>query len=132
MTAAELNYLIYEKELLAIIYAIWLWQSYLEGQKFTAIIDHASLEYIQSQNNLSRRQAHWLETLQAHNFDIKYRLGKTNIIADALSRPPLLATISTVTVELLKISRLKDLYQEDEYFWEIFIGLQNSKIATSK
>ena len=54
MTAAELNYPIHKKELLAIIHAIRLWRPYLEGQKFTAITDHTSLEYIRSQNNLSR------------------------------------------------------------------------------
>ena len=81
---------------------------------------------------MSRRQAHWLETLQAYNFDIKYQPGKMNVVANALSRPPLLATISTVTIELLEISRLKDLYQKDEYFQEIFIGLQSPKTATSK
>ena len=44
----------------------------------------------------------------------------------------MLATISTVTVELLETSRLKDLYQKDEYFREIFVGLQSPEMATFK
>jgi hypothetical protein len=58
---------------------------YLEGQKFTVITDHASLEYIKTQGNLSRRQARWLETLQANDFAVRYRPGKTNTVADTLS-----------------------------------------------
>src|SRR5947209_13566917 len=61
----ELNYAIHEKELLAIIHALCLWRTYLEGRHFTVITDHASLEYIKTQSTLSRRQARWLETLQA-------------------------------------------------------------------
>ena len=63
LSPAERNYATHEKELLAIIHVIHTWRMYLEGQRFTVITDHASLEYIKTQNNLSRRQARWLETL---------------------------------------------------------------------
>ena len=53
MTPAELNYPVHEKELLAMVHAINIWRPYLEGQKFTAITDHASLEYICTQKTLS-------------------------------------------------------------------------------
>src|SRR5271154_5507148 len=82
LSSAELNYPIHEKELLAIVHAIRLWHIYLEGQTFTIITDHASLEYIKSQNTLSRRQARWLETLQSVTYE--YKPGKTNVVADAL------------------------------------------------
>ncbi|CAJ0629008.1 14807_t:CDS:2 [Entrophospora sp. SA101] len=85
LSPAELNYPVHEKELLAIVHAIKLWRPYLEGQRFTVITGHASLEYIKSQTNLSQRQARWLEVLQATDFDVKYHPGKTNIVADALS-----------------------------------------------
>ena len=57
LSSAEQNYAIHEKELLAIIHAIRNWRMYLEGQQFTVVTDHASLEYIKTQSNLSRRQA---------------------------------------------------------------------------
>jgi len=53
LSPAEQNYPVHEKELLAIVHAIKLWRTYLEGQKFTVITDHASLEYIKTQANLS-------------------------------------------------------------------------------
>ena len=85
LSQAELNYPTHEKELLAIVHALKIWRTYLEGSKFTVITDHASLEFIRTQTNLSRRQARWLELLQSMTFDVKYRPGKTNIVADALS-----------------------------------------------
>ena len=38
---------------------------------------------IKTQNNLSRRQARWLEVLQANDFEVKYCPGKTNVVAVA-------------------------------------------------
>ena len=53
LSSAEQNYAVHEKELLAIVHSIKLWRPYLEGQRFTVITDHASLEYIKTQQNLS-------------------------------------------------------------------------------
>ncbi|CAJ0647916.1 3416_t:CDS:1, partial [Entrophospora sp. SA101] len=57
LSPAEQNYPVHEKELLAIVHAIKLWHTYLEGEKFTIVTDHASLEFIKTQANLSHRQA---------------------------------------------------------------------------
>jgi len=101
LSSAERNYAVHEKELLAIIHAIRTWRMYLEGQKFMVITDHASLEYIKTQNNLSRRQARWLETLQAHDFKVKYHLSKTNVVTNTLSKQPYLAAITTLSTTLV-------------------------------
>ena len=53
MSLIELNYFIHEKELLAMVHTITIWRPYLEDQQFTAITNHASLEYIKSQKTLS-------------------------------------------------------------------------------
>jgi len=68
----ELNYAIHEKELLAIVHVLRTWRTYLERRHFTVITDHASLEYIKTQHNISQRQVRWLKTLQAHDFEVKY------------------------------------------------------------
>ena len=70
LSAAELNYPTHEKELLAIVHAIKVWRPYLEGKTFTVETDHASLEYIKSQYQLSCRQARWMELLQANDFHV--------------------------------------------------------------
>src|SRR4051794_25451824 len=93
MSPAEKNYAVHEKELLAIVHALKVWRHYLEGQEFAVVTDHQSLWYLQTQDKLNRRQARWVELLQAYHFKILYKPGKTNVVADALSRRPDLATI---------------------------------------
>ena len=129
---AKLNYPVHEKELLVIVYAIRLWHMYLEGQRFTVITDHASLEYIKSQANLSRRQARWLETLQANDFDVRYRPGKTNVVADALSRQPHLATITVLATKLADDQAFEEGYTKDEYFVSVLVTLREPATATEK
>jgi hypothetical protein len=56
---AELNYDIYDKELLAIVVAFKVWRVYLEGVKHTIImkIDHKNLIFFIIIKELIRRQA---------------------------------------------------------------------------
>src|SRR5271155_3621952 len=105
---------------------------YLEGRRFTVITDHASLEYIKTQTNLSRRQARWLETLQANDFEVRYRPGKTNVVADALLRQSHLAVISTLTTHLADDQIFKEGYQKDKHFAPILEILQDPDDADEK
>jgi hypothetical protein len=50
--------------------------------------DHASLQYIISQEHLSPRLARWLERLIDFDLKIVHISGKVNLVADALSRSP--------------------------------------------
>src|SRR6185295_3717296 len=127
LNSAELNYATYEKELLAIVHAIKLWRPYLEEKLFTIITDHAVLKFIKSQSNLSRRQARWLEVLQSSNFDVKYRPGKTNVVADALSQVPQLSNINTLNTNLIDKELLINEYKNDSYFEPIYQALTSKE-----
>jgi hypothetical protein len=85
---AEINYQIYDKELLAIVCAFKHWRHYLEFSVSTTVVltDHRNLEYFTTTRHLSRRQVRWSEVLSDYNFVIKYRPGSLNGAADALSR----------------------------------------------
>ena len=65
MLPAEVNYPIYDKELLAIVECFRLWRHYLKGSKYTiqVFIDHNNLQYFTTTKQLSRRQARWSERL---------------------------------------------------------------------
>ncbi|GJZ51027.1 putative reverse transcriptase domain-containing protein, partial [Tanacetum coccineum] len=52
----------------------------------TVYTDHKSLQHILNQKELNMRQRHWLELLSDYNCEIRYHLGKANVVADALSR----------------------------------------------
>ncbi len=86
LTPAEANYPVHELELLAIIHCLKVWRCYLEGKKVVVRTDHASLRFIKTQKNLSRRVCRWIELMQNFDLEIQYVPGKTNVIADALSR----------------------------------------------
>jgi len=85
---AEMNYQIYDKELLAIVCAFKHWRHYLEfsASATEVLTDHRNLEYFTTTRHLSRRQVRWSEVLSDYNFIIKYRPGSLNGAADALSR----------------------------------------------
>ena len=89
----EKNYATHDLELLAVIHALKLWRHYLLGNKFSLMTDHKSLKWIFTQNDLNMRQRRWIEVLQEYDFDIKYRPGKENVVADALSRKAFLNSI---------------------------------------
>ena len=88
MTAAEQNYGITEKEMLAIVQGIKQWRKYFEGTRRTATIitDHKNLEYFKNAKITNRRQARWALEMQDIPYQIQYRSGKENTQADALTR----------------------------------------------
>ena len=62
-------------------------KDYLLGSKFTVFTDNNPLCYIRS-SKLGAAQIRWLSELALYDFDIVYRTGKSNLVADALSRRP--------------------------------------------
>nr|GEX92925.1 putative reverse transcriptase domain-containing protein [Tanacetum cinerariifolium] len=63
-----------------------IWRHYVYGTKCTVFNHHKSLQHILDQKELNMRQRHWLELLSDYDCDIRYHLGKANVVADALSR----------------------------------------------
>ena len=90
LNAAEVNYDIHDKELLAIVDSFKQWRHYLEGatHRVEVITDHKNLEYFMNSKRLTlnRRQARWAIELANYDFVIVYRPGSKNCRADALSR----------------------------------------------
>jgi hypothetical protein len=88
MTPAERNYPVHDKEMLAVMYALKKWRHYVKGTDVTIVTDHKSLEYFCTQPHLSDRQTRWMGELAEYHYHIVHRPGKTNVVADALSRRP--------------------------------------------
>jgi len=82
----EKNYPTHDLELAAIVYALKIWIHYLFRETIEIYTYHKSLKYIFMQKELNMRQRRWLELIKDYNCYILYHLGKTNVIADTLSR----------------------------------------------
>ncbi|GKD75039.1 putative reverse transcriptase domain-containing protein [Tanacetum coccineum] len=82
----EENYTTHDLELGAVVFALRLWRHYLYGTKYVVFTDHKSLQYILNQKELNMRHRHWIELLSDYDCEIRYHLGKANVVADALSR----------------------------------------------
>ncbi|KAK2356459.1 hypothetical protein QL285_093789 [Trifolium repens] len=120
---ARLNYCTYDKEFYAVVRALDYWSHYLRSNHFILHSDHEFLKYINGQQKLSPRHAKWVEFLQSFNFSSKYKDGKSNVVADALSRR--YALISILETRLLGFETLKDYYKEDVDFGEIYSNCEN-------
>ncbi|WVZ52144.1 hypothetical protein U9M48_003232, partial [Paspalum notatum var. saurae] len=81
-----LNYSTTEKELLAVVFAIDKFRSYLVGAKVIIYTDHAALKYLLTKKDAKPRLIRWVLLLQEFDIEIGDKKGVENSVADHLSR----------------------------------------------
>lgn len=82
----QLHLSIYEKELLAVIFAVRKWRHYLLPAHFIIKTDQRSLKYLLVQRLNAPIQQQWLPKLLEFDYEIQYKQEKENLVVDALSR----------------------------------------------
>lgn len=86
---SETRYPAHKLEFLALKWAICdKFSDYLYGHQFEVLTDNNPLSYVLTTAKLDATGHRWLAELSTYNFSIKYRSGRLNIAADALSRIP--------------------------------------------
>ena len=82
----QLNYATIEKELLAVIFALDKFKSYLVGSKVIIFADHAILNYLLSKKDPKPWLIHLILLLREFDLEINDTKGSENLVADHFSR----------------------------------------------
>ncbi|KAJ9545103.1 hypothetical protein OSB04_024810 [Centaurea solstitialis] len=83
---AQENYTTTEKELLAVVFAIEKFRSYLVLSKIIVYTDHSTLKYLFAKPDAKPRLIRWILLLQEFDIEIRDKRGAENLAADHLSR----------------------------------------------
>lgn len=95
----DANYSSFKLELLALKWAVTeKFKDYLTGAKFTVYTDNNPVAHLQTAR-LGAVEQRWVAQLASFSYDIKYRPGRSNTNADALSRFPVTPTPETTLEE---------------------------------
>lgn len=87
LTNAERNYNTTEREALAVVWALQKFRGYIDGAEVEVSTDHQALKWLMSLRIPTGRLARWILLIQSFNITITYTPGKSNVVADMLSRP---------------------------------------------
>ena len=101
------------------------WQHYLWPKEFVILSDHEALKYLKGQAKLNRRHAKWVEFIETFPYIVKYKKGKDNVVADALSRKSVL--LNQLEVKVLGLESLKEMYKNDPKFSEPYNHCKDGK-----
>jgi hypothetical protein len=86
LTGPQLYYATMENELLAVVFAIKKFRSYLVGTKVIVYTDLAALKYILMKKDVKPRLVRWILLLQEFDMKIRDKKGVENSVDDHLSR----------------------------------------------
>ena len=72
--------------MLAVVFALEKFRSYLIGSKVTIFTDHAAIKHLLAKTDSKPRLIRWVLLLQEFDIVIKDKRGSENVVADHLSR----------------------------------------------
>lgn len=115
LNKAERNYAQIDKEALAIVFCLQKFFKYVYGLHFILETDHKPLTYIFSKKKecpqvVVNRLHRYALFLADFDFEIKYIPSKKNVLADGLSRLPLVTNVIDAEPEICYINFVNDIF----------------------
>ncbi|MCH81746.1 Ty-3/gypsy retroelement polyprotein [Trifolium medium] len=125
---------VYERELLAIVYAVQKWGSYLSHAPFVIKTDQRSIKHMLDQKLNTPFQQAWVAKLMGYDFEIQYKEGASNIAADALSRKEGAELISLILNSQSPnlFDTIKSVWQSDPFLSKLCSELQQNPTSHPK
>lgn len=131
LSQKNLGLSVYEKECLAILFAVDQWRSYLQHAEFVIQTDHRSLVFLNEQRVSTPMQQKALTKLLGLQYRIVYKSGIENKSADALSHHPSLESdnplIKCLAVSTMQPKWLNEViqgYEQDETAGNLLSSLE--------
>ncbi|WMV58880.1 hypothetical protein MTR67_052265 [Solanum verrucosum] len=72
-------------ELAEAVFSLKIWRHYLYGVKCELFTNHCILLHVFTQKDLNLRQQRWMDFSKDCDVTLQYHLGKSNVVAAALS-----------------------------------------------
>lgn len=105
------------------------------GRHFKVKTDHDSLKYFLEQRLSSEEQQKWVTKMLGYHFEIIYKKGKENVVADALSRrdtstDALLCAMSILKADWVDEARLE--WEQDKDTQSLIHNIKQGSITSNK
>ncbi|KAL4301768.1 hypothetical protein GQ457_10G007190 [Hibiscus cannabinus] len=121
---------VYEKEMLAVLMAVKKWSQYLMGRHFRIKTDHQSLRFLAENQAITSAQQKWVAKMMGYDYEVSYKKGINNVVADSLSRRPIEVSCFEITVTSVSndtLARVTDTWQQDPKLRKIIEELKDGK-----
>ncbi|GMI89824.1 hypothetical protein HRI_002651700 [Hibiscus trionum] len=115
--------------------AVKKWTAYLVGRHFIIRTDHQSLKFLTENQAITPFQEKWVIKMMGYDYEVQYRKGCNNVVADVLSRKPELGSlmnmgVSQVTTDLRE--RVMATWQRDERLLKLIKGKEEGSSRHAK
>ncbi|GMI89793.1 hypothetical protein HRI_002648600 [Hibiscus trionum] len=126
---------VYEKEMLAVLMAVKKWSAYLVGRLFKFRTDHQGLKFMAENQAVTPSQQKWVVKMLGYDYEVIYKKGSTNVVADTLSRKPgngegQLLAISSVNTNVM--ARVAESWETDDRLRKIIVAIRRGSSHYAK